>query len=268
MEAYDKARRPTPKFEPGDQIWLDARHIKTTWPARKLDWKKLGPFPVKRAIGSHAYELEFPADIKVHPVQPISLLSPLAEDPLPSQIVLPPPPVEVEGEEPEYHIEGVEDSRKFRGTLQYRVRWVSWLSLTWELWYFVNTTDAITRFHRRYPRMPGPIPEGSEVAELQRRGLSISSFARAQSLGGGYCHGPSLDDDKAPAMGHRSSHGSRAPVTTPTATSIAKLPMVAIGKHDLLFESHSIQDLDALADAELLWDVRGEGAETRQRERV
>ena len=43
-EAYDKARRPAPKFEPGDQVWLDARHIKTTWPARKLDWKKLGPF--------------------------------------------------------------------------------------------------------------------------------------------------------------------------------------------------------------------------------
>ena len=121
-EDYDKARRPTPKFEPGDQVWLDARHIKTTRPARMLDWKKLGPFPVKRAIGSHAYELEFPADIKVHPVQPISLLSPVAEDPLPGQIVPPPPPVEVECEEPKYHVEAVEDSRKFRGTLQYRVR--------------------------------------------------------------------------------------------------------------------------------------------------
>ena len=85
------------------------------------------------------------------------------------------------------------------------------------------------------------------------------------------CHGPSLDDDKAPATGHRSSLDGKAPVTTPAATpaatSIAKLPTVAIGKHDLSFESHSIQDLDALADAELLWDVRGEGAETRQRER-
>ena len=32
-EAYDKARRPTPRFEPGDQVWLDAPHIKTTRPA-------------------------------------------------------------------------------------------------------------------------------------------------------------------------------------------------------------------------------------------
>ena len=106
------------------------------------------------------------------------------------------------------------------------------------------------------------MPEGSEVAELQRRGLSISGFAGAQSLRGGYCHGPSLDNDKAPATSHGSSLDDKIPDTTPDTTSIAKLPMVAIGKHDLSFESHSIQDLDALGDVELLWDVRGEGAET------
>ena len=119
------------------------------------------------------------------------------------------------------------------------------------------------------------MPEGSEVAELQWRGLSISGFARAQSLRRGYCHGPSLDDDNAPATGHGSSIDDKAPVTMPAATPatmpaarpIAKLPMVATGKHDLSFESHSIQDIDALADVELLWDVRGEGAETQQRER-
>ena len=110
------------------------------------------------------------------------------------------------------------------------------------------------------------MPEGSEVAELQRRGLSISGFAGAQSLRGSYCHSPSLDDDKAPATGHRSSLDDKAPAAPPAATSIAKLPTVAIGEHDLSFESHSIQDLDALADAELLWDVQGEGAETRKRE--
>ena len=219
--------------------------------------------------------MEFPADIKVHPVQPISLLSPVAEDPLPGQIVPPPPPVEVEGEEPEDHVEAVEDSRKFRGTLQYRVRWVGWPSLTWEPCYFVNTTDAVTQFHRCYPKKSGPMPEGSKVAELQRRGLSISGFARAQSLRGDYCHGPSLNDNRGPAICHRSSLNDKAPVTTPAATpaatpavtSIAKLPTVAIGKHNLSFESHSIQDLDALVDVKLLWDVRGEGAETRQRER-
>ena len=118
-EAYNQGWHPAPRFEPGDQVWLDAHFIKTTRPARKLDWKKFSPFPVKCAISSHTYELEFSADIKVHPVQPISLLSPVAEDPLPGQIVPPPSPVEVEGEEPEYHVEAMEESRKFHGTLQY-----------------------------------------------------------------------------------------------------------------------------------------------------
>ena len=87
--------------------------------------------------------------------------------------------MEVEGEEPEYHVVAVEDSRKFRGTLQYQVRLVGWPSLTSEPWYFVNTTDAVTRIQRRYPKKPGPLPEGSEVAKLQCRGLSISGFAGA-----------------------------------------------------------------------------------------
>ena len=67
---------------------------------------------------------------------------------------------------PEYHVEAMEDSLIFRKTLQYRVRWLGWPSLTWEPWYFVNTTEAVTRFHTRYPETPGPMPEGSEQAEL------------------------------------------------------------------------------------------------------
>ena len=70
------------------------------------------------------------------------------------------------------------------------------------------------------------------------------------------CHGPSLDDDKAPALGLGSSLDDKAPITMPAAIPaappIARLPTVAIGKHDLSFELHSIQDLNALADAVLL----------------
>ena len=117
-QTYDNGGHPAPRFETGDRVWLDARIIKITRLARNLDWKKLGPFSVKRPIGSHAYELQFPTDIKIHSVQPISLLSSVAEDLLPGQIVPPPPPVVVEGEEPKYHVEAVEDSRISRGTLQ------------------------------------------------------------------------------------------------------------------------------------------------------
>ena len=160
---------------------------------------------------------------------------------MPGQIVPPPPPVEVEGEEPEYHVETVEDSWIFRKTLQYRVRWLGWPSLTWEPWYFVHTTEAVTRFHARYPEKPGPMREGSEQAELQRRGLNASGFAGAQSKGGGCCHGPD------PARGHAHSPGQ------PT---VPRLPTIEVGNRDVSLEAHSIQDLEELADVSMLWDVR------------
>ena len=69
----------------------------------------------------------------------------------------------------------------------------------------------------------------------------------------------------ANVIGVTSSLHDKISITTPITISIAKLPTVAIGKHDLSFESHSIQDYDVLGYVELLWDVRGEGAKTWQR---
>jgi len=60
-------------------------------------------------VSPYTYKLELPASIRIHRVQPISLLDPVVEDPLEGQVVLPPPPVEVEGEE-EYQLSCVEDS--------------------------------------------------------------------------------------------------------------------------------------------------------------
>jgi len=65
-------------------VWLDARHIKTLRPQKKLDWKYLGLFLVRRAIGSHAYKLELPTSIKLYPVFYVSLLCPHSE-PAPGQ---------------------------------------------------------------------------------------------------------------------------------------------------------------------------------------
>ena len=78
--------------------WMHALSRPPTLP-RIWIWKKVGPFSIKRVVGTNAYELEFPPDIKIHPVQPVLLLSPVARDPLPSQIVPPPRPVVMDGQE-------------------------------------------------------------------------------------------------------------------------------------------------------------------------
>ena len=61
------------------------------------------------------------------------------------------------------------------------------------------------------------------------------------------CHGSALGDGKSPAATH---------ATTYATTPATALLIVAIGRHDLSFEAHSIQDLEALADTESLRDIR------------
>jgi hypothetical protein len=94
--------------------------------------------------------------MRIHPVQSVSLLDPAVEDPLEGQVVPPPPPVEVDGEEA-YQVASIEDSRGYRSQLQYLIRWAGFDSLTWEPAKFVDGLQAVEEFHRQYPGKPGPI---------------------------------------------------------------------------------------------------------------
>ena len=115
----------------------------------------------------------------------------------------------------------------------------------------MNTTEAISRFHERYPGKAGPMPEGSEKPELRARGLNVSGFAGAQSSGGGYCHG--LARDHSPSLGQDTS---------------PFLPTVVIGNQDVSMEAHSVQDLEALSGAVLLWDIRDGATAEKARGRL
>ncbi|KAH0602336.1 uncharacterized protein H6S33_009787 [Morchella sextelata] len=96
-ESANRNRTPAPRYHLGDKVFLSTRHILTKLPSKKFDWKRNGPYSVKRIINPYAYELELPRSMKIHPVFHGSLLSPEANDPLPGQQQLPPPPVEIEG---------------------------------------------------------------------------------------------------------------------------------------------------------------------------
>lgn len=68
-------RQDSPSLNIGDLVYLDARHIASLRPSKKLDHKRLGPFKIKRIINPVAYELELPAGSKIHPVfHAVSLL--------------------------------------------------------------------------------------------------------------------------------------------------------------------------------------------------
>ena len=61
---YNRRRTPAPMFTPGDKVYLDAADIHTTRPSKKLSHRRLGPFPIEKCIGTHAYCLTLPASMK------------------------------------------------------------------------------------------------------------------------------------------------------------------------------------------------------------
>jgi len=155
-EQANKARIPALKLEVGDEVWLLRRHVKTSCPSTKLDFKRLGKFRILQKVSSHAYKLDLPASMKIHPVFHVSLLEPAATDPLPDQIQPPSPPVLVD-DEPEWEVDEIVDSRLRGRTLEYLACWIGFDELTWELTnMFTNAPSVVKRFHTAYPAKPRP----------------------------------------------------------------------------------------------------------------
>jgi hypothetical protein len=157
---HDQHARKVKGYEEGDLVYLESTHIRTDRPSRKLDDKRYGPFKVVRK-GMHSnYELELPPTWKgVYPVFNEQYLTKARTPSFPNQQPPPPPPpVEMEGQ-PEYEVEEILSSRRYRGRIQYLVRWKGYTREddTWEpISNLENSQDAIAEFHRKYPDLPGP----------------------------------------------------------------------------------------------------------------
>ncbi|KAH0603597.1 uncharacterized protein H6S33_007256, partial [Morchella sextelata] len=156
-QAVKTKRTPTPRYDIGDVVFVSAKNIRTTRNSRKLDWKKLGLFPVKEIISPYAYRVDLPRSMKMHPVFHVSLLDSAANDRVPGQIQPPPPPVIVEQEE-EYAVEEILDSRETRN---------GYTDPTWEPAAYHDNTAAVNIFHTHYPDKPGPL-EGKIKVKARR----------------------------------------------------------------------------------------------------
>ena len=158
-QAVNTKRKPAPRYFVGDLVFLSAKNIRTTRNSRKLDWKKLGPFPIKNIISPYAYRLSLPSTMKIHPVFHVSLLEPAANDPVPGQKQSRPPPIVIDGEE-EFQIEEIYDSRATKNFgLQYLVKWVGENDPTWEPAINLDDAAAVDIFHKNYPTKPGPLKQ-------------------------------------------------------------------------------------------------------------
>ena len=97
----------------------------------------------------------------MHPVFHGSLLTPYRKSAFPSQHRAAPPPPEIIGDEKEYHVESIVNSRrrKIRGRtiIDYKIRWEGY-SAEHDQWItkseLPHCKELITEFHRKHPMAP------------------------------------------------------------------------------------------------------------------
>ncbi|QRW20471.1 Retrotransposable element Tf2 protein [Rhizoctonia solani] len=158
---YDQRHREEEEIQVGNKVWLNHQNISTNRPSIKLSHKKLGPYLVIEKIGSHAYKLQLPHTMRIHPVFHINLLTKFHPDPHGRNPPQPAPIITEEGEE-EYKVEKILDSKwKGRGKtkkLWYLVKWKGYDegSNLWEPIDNVgNAQEVLEEFHKEHPNAVG-----------------------------------------------------------------------------------------------------------------
>ncbi|QRW23612.1 Retrotransposable element Tf2 protein [Rhizoctonia solani] len=107
---YNQRHREEEEIQVGDKVWLSHQNISTNRPSIKLSHKKLGPYLVVKKIGLHAYKLQLPHTMRIHPVFHINLLTKFHPNPHGRDPPQPAPIITEEGEE-EYEVEKILDSK-------------------------------------------------------------------------------------------------------------------------------------------------------------
>ncbi|QRW25741.1 Retrotransposable element Tf2 protein [Rhizoctonia solani] len=158
---YDQRHRKEEEIQVGDKVWLSHQNISTDRPSIKLSHKKLGPYLVVKKIGLHAYKLQLPHTMRIHPVFHINLLTKFHPNPHRRNPPQPAPIITEEGKE-EYEVEKILDS-KWKGQgktkkLWYLVKWKGYDkgSNLWEPIDNVgNAQEVLEEFHKEHPDAVG-----------------------------------------------------------------------------------------------------------------
>jgi hypothetical protein len=153
---YDAHRLPSPDYQIGDRVWLEASHITALRPSKKLSDKRFGPFTVLHKHGA-AYHLDIPSTWRsIHPVFNEVLLSPFHPPAFPSQLPPPPPPPDIDSAGTIlYEVSSILASRRRGRGTQYLVHWKGYPHEddTWEPSRQINddAPGAVEDFYYSHP---------------------------------------------------------------------------------------------------------------------
>ena len=165
---YD-ARHRHEEYKVGDSVYLSTQRYsdygQIRYPSRgvrKLEPRYLGPYKIKAKVSSHAYRLDLPKTLKIHPVIHVRyLLRPRTATRFAGRVPDKPPPVEYIGEHPHFEVESIlgKRVRKYgRGArLEYLVHWKGYPTEedSWEPVDHLNTCwDLVMEWERSQTQQP------------------------------------------------------------------------------------------------------------------
>jgi hypothetical protein len=155
---YADQHRRDVQFVVGDKVMLSTSNLSSLNKAPKLLPKYIGPYSIKRVVSRVAYELDLPANMKIHPTFHVSKLKPYNDNdsdlfPNRGQLIRPPPDIIDDREE--YEVDKILDKRERkygRGKrIEYLVLWkgypiyeASWLPFS----NLANAKDIIDEYER------------------------------------------------------------------------------------------------------------------------
>ena len=174
--------RDTPRYQVGDQVWLEGRHLHTHQPTAKLAPKRHGPFKIIQVMSPVNYCLQLPMQWSIHDVFHTDLLTPYRETHTHGPNYLRPPPELVEGVE-EFEVKRILDSRqRGRGRkLQYLVKWTGYPDSDnqWEDWDQLNADKAVWKFKRANPKSEIHLKAGrtSKTTSIPTARMPCRSFS-------------------------------------------------------------------------------------------
>jgi hypothetical protein len=109
---YDLHKSEAQVYDISSKVWLEGMNIMMLQLMKKFDDKQYGLFEVLAKVGPSSYRLKIPTTWHVHPVFNEILLTPFQSPSFPSQrTVHPCPPALIVGQEKEYEIEEIHNSR-------------------------------------------------------------------------------------------------------------------------------------------------------------
>ena len=116
--------------------------------SKKLDYKRIGPYTVSKVINHNAYKLDLPPTMRVHNVFHVSLLD-RYRDSIPGQPLAELTPIVI-GDNEEWEVDRILNSRYRHRRLQYLVQWAGYshLRTSWEpADNLENASELVEEFH-------------------------------------------------------------------------------------------------------------------------